>query len=59
MYKKSVHSRMFLKRKSEADDCGVELLDKERVIQADLLSMIGWTARSTTSETGCEAVRQS
>jgi hypothetical protein len=50
---------VFLKRKSEADDCGVELLDKERVIQADLLSMIGWTARSTTSETGCEAVRQS
>ncbi|CAL4936383.1 unnamed protein product [Urochloa decumbens] len=37
------------------------LLDKVRVIQADTLSMIqgGFTAGSTTSETSCEAVRQS
>ncbi|KAL6893923.1 hypothetical protein ACP4OV_008021 [Aristida adscensionis] len=37
------------------------LLDKVRVIQADTLSMIqgGFTGGSTTSETSCEAVRQS
>ncbi|KAM0919400.1 hypothetical protein ACQ4PT_008302 [Festuca glaucescens] len=42
-------------------DGGEGLLDKVRVIQADSLSMIqgGWTAGSTTSETSCEAVRQS
>ncbi|CAM0902992.1 unnamed protein product [Alopecurus aequalis] len=42
-------------------DGGEGLLDKVRVIQADTLSMIqgGWTAGSTTSETSCEAVRQS
>jgi indole-3-acetaldehyde oxidase len=42
-------------------DGGECLLDKVRVIQADTLSMIqgGFTAGSTTSETSCEAVRQS
>ncbi|XP_048532182.1 probable aldehyde oxidase 1 isoform X2 [Triticum urartu] len=37
------------------------LLDKVRVIQVDSLSMIqsGFTGGSTTSETSCEAVRQS
>uniref|UniRef100_A0ACD5UT81 Uncharacterized protein n=3 Tax=Avena sativa TaxID=4498 RepID=A0ACD5UT81_AVESA len=42
-------------------DGGEGLLEKVRVIQADSLSMIqgGWTAGSTTSETSCEAVRQS
>ncbi|KAJ1293275.1 hypothetical protein BS78_01G055100 [Paspalum vaginatum] len=43
---------------SDGDEC---LLDKVRVIQADTLSMIqgGFTGGSTTSETSCEAVRQS
>ncbi|XP_066331858.1 indole-3-acetaldehyde oxidase-like [Miscanthus floridulus] len=42
-------------------DGGESLLDKVRVIQADTLSMIqgGFTGGSTTSETSCEAVRQS
>ncbi|CAL4944785.1 unnamed protein product [Urochloa decumbens] len=42
-------------------DNGECLLDEVRVIQADSLSMIqgGFTAGSTTSETSCEAVRQS
>ncbi|OQU90857.1 hypothetical protein SORBI_3001G062500 [Sorghum bicolor] len=42
-------------------DGGESLLDKVRVIQADTLSMIqgGVTGGSTTSETSCEAVRQS
>jgi indole-3-acetaldehyde oxidase len=42
-------------------DGGECLPDKVRVIQADTLSMIqgGFTAGSTTSETSCEAVRQS
>jgi CO/xanthine dehydrogenase Mo-binding subunit len=42
-------------------DGGECLLDKIRVIQADTLSLVqgGWTAGSTTSETSCEAVRQS
>jgi indole-3-acetaldehyde oxidase len=42
-------------------DGGECLLDKVRVVQADTLSMIqgGFTAGSTTSETSCEAVRQS
>ncbi|PNT73993.1 hypothetical protein BRADI_1g06200v3 [Brachypodium distachyon] len=40
---------------------GEGLLDKVRVIQADSLSMVqgGFTGGSTTSETSCEAVRQS
>uniref|UniRef100_A0A0A9DGR8 Cl1856_1 n=1 Tax=Arundo donax TaxID=35708 RepID=A0A0A9DGR8_ARUDO len=42
-------------------DGGECLLDKVRVIQTDTLSMIqgGFTGGSTTSETSCEAVRQS
>ncbi|XP_062212643.1 indole-3-acetaldehyde oxidase [Phragmites australis] len=42
-------------------DGGECLLDKVRVIQADTLSLIqgGFTGGSTTSETSCEAVRQS
>ncbi|XP_066328062.1 indole-3-acetaldehyde oxidase-like [Miscanthus floridulus] len=42
-------------------DGSESLLDKVRVIQADTLSMIqgGFTGGSTTSETSCEAVRQS
>jgi indole-3-acetaldehyde oxidase len=42
-------------------DGGESLLDKVRVIQADTLSLIqgGVTGGSTTSETSCEAVRQS
>lgn len=42
-------------------DGGEALLDMVRVIQADSLSLIqgGFTGGSTTSETSCEAVRQS
>ncbi|XP_062214373.1 indole-3-acetaldehyde oxidase-like [Phragmites australis] len=42
-------------------DGGECLLDKVRIVQADTLSMIqgGFTGGSTTSETSCEAVRQS